>query len=1220
MVHQKTHNKRYEKLTARWARIRSQLPYWLAALVIIVSVSVGGYYIDYLNNQHYLHQQRSEVQDSLSLVRANLEGHLTGSLLAAQGLMPALQVNPDMSQETYALYAKHLFTGGTLLRNIGAAPDLIIKLMYPLEGNRAALGLDYRTLEGQSQAALKALETGAMTVAGPIKLRQGGNGLIGRIPVLIDTPDGERKLWGLISAVIDLEQFYAASGLIEAQNTLNIVIQGKDGLGQAGGTFYGDDTILRRDPVTANVELPGGHWVISAIPKEGWPSTAANAALVRAAIGLLMIIILLPALWIIYLQQKRREQQEQLFTLFELAPLGIALIDTTNGHWLKANPAMKAILGYQPDDSPTLNTKQITPSRYAKSDKKHNKKLRKTGRYGPYIKEFLHADGTRVPVRLNGVQVRGANGLPCMWAIAEDISEQQKYEERLLRQQLMMESMSEQACIGAWEVDLTTETIYWSKMTKEIHEVDDHYIPSLSTGVNFYKEGQSRDTIQQCVDNAITTGTPWSEELQIVTAKGNERWVCATGNAKFHDGQCTRLFGSFQDINERKLAEQSLRRAKNHAEAAAAAKSEFLAMMSHEIRTPMNGVLGMLNLLQSSRVSEEDKHKIHIAKISAESLLTLINDILDFSKVEAGRLLLESKEFNLREMIDDFTEIFASRAHQKGLELIVDLTGIQVSDVKGDANRLQQILTNLLSNAIKFTEAGNITLRCTSKLGPQGVTFSADIIDSGVGISSEKIHSLFEPFVQEDASTTRQYGGTGLGLAICKKLCNLMQGEIRATSTVNTGSCFSFDIQLQTANQCRYIAPDLSNNNIRIAVVSENENLASAIKNQLAAWGALVYSSTTLSHAIQWCETQHANNGSPIDLLMVDQPITTSNPPLMPGKISSDINAYRKTVLITSSLPSGTVSSYDSLLQKPVTTSGLLRLLDSVTKHSGSLISDSLDSKLTEQVAIDGHPNWLEQTRVLLVEDNPINQEVALLMLEKLKLIADCANNGYEAIQKLQNAKKGQEYSLVLMDCQMPVMDGFEATRRIRAGEAGEKARGIPILALTANAIQGDREQCLQKGMNDYLSKPIETQLLRDTLERWLLPKQAQINKEHGDNDTPVAEPITWDREKALASLFNRDDVLRNVLTHFCQQVPKRLTTLSAAADNKDAEQLTYLAHSIKGSAGQLYGITLQKLAAELESSARDSDWAAIKAQLDTFIDAYRCLAAEFAHYLGSRD
>lgn len=534
----------------------------------------------------------------------------------------------------------------------------------------------------------------------------------------------------------------------------------------------------------------------------------------------------------------------------------------------------------------------------------------------------------------------------------------------LARQQALLESMSKQAKIGAWEVDLVKGRIYWSDMTKKIHDVDADFVPNLETAINFYKEGYSRDKISAVVDQCIASGDAWNEELQLVTAKGNELWVAALGQAEYKDGNPVRLFGSFQDIDERVKSQIELQKAKEEAEAAAKSKSEFLANMSHEIRTPMNGVLGMINTLLPKESDEQKIHQLILAQSSAESLLQLINDILDFSKVDAGKLDLEEIEFNV---LQEFKKYFATVSPQikaKGLELELDFSDVETYLVKGDPNRLRQVLSNLVGNAIKFTTQGKIKIKAVIKAENGKTQLHCDVSDTGIGIPHEKVSHLFDAFTQADASTTREYGGTGLGLAIVQKLCRLMGGMLEVISEYGKGSTFSFDLYMQTASK-------------------------------------------------------------PVDINILNQQI----------KEAQELH------LLTHEAPA-----------KPLK-----------PKDAAANVNESIN--------------------ILLVEDNEINQVVAQEMLKQCGLQAHVAGNGHEALAAL---KSTSQYKLVLMDCQMPHMDGYDATQRIRAGEAGEHYRTVPIVALTAHAMKGDKEKCLNVGMNDYVTKPIDLALLAKVLTNYL--------------------------------------------------------------------------------------------------------------------------------------
>lgn len=592
--------------------------------------------------------------------------------------------------------------------------------------------------------------------------------------------------------------------------------------------------------------------------------------------------------------------------------------------------------------------------------------------------------------------------------------------------------------------------------------------------------------------------------------------------------------GLIRDITQLKQAEQALIKGKEAAEQAALYKTQFLASMSHEIRTPMNGVLGMLGLMLKAELTNEQRHRANLAKSSAESLLVLINDILDFSKVEAGKLELECIEFNLTNQISDFAQSIANLAQEKGLELIVNTRGIHHEMVKGDPGRIRQILTNLVGNAIKFTDTGEISI--VAKLEKplfNGLRLHCEIHDSGIGIAENKIENLFESFTQVDSTTTRKYGGTGLGLAIVRQLCQLMGGDVWVHSQEGVGSVFTFEIQLEPAHDRQITLPNMNLKHVPVLIVDDNATNREVLFGQLSLWEMDITEASSGQQALERLnERVKLNDEAFFKVAILDMQMPEMDGIELAQRIRKDtrFNAMQL-IMMTSMSHRGDAHLYAELgfvayFPKPVSASYLYDALQLVLSdgealnradplvtrhylqeiksvplennlHQANPPSNESDSESATNIRINtqaaSDANWPKNTRILLVEDNQINQIVAEGVLEDLQLGCECAANGLEALDALSQASEAEPYTLVLMDCQMPEMDGYDASRNIRQGKAGERYKHIPIIAMTANAMMGDREKCLEAGMSDYLSKPIDVDKLHALLKQWLAP--AALNK-----------------------------------------------------------------------------------------------------------------------------
>ncbi|MBL4583198.1 MAG: response regulator [Pseudomonadales bacterium] len=550
------------------------------------------------------------------------------------------------------------------------------------------------------------------------------------------------------------------------------------------------------------------------------------------------------------------------------------------------------------------------------------------------------------------------------------------------------------------------------------------------------------------------------------------------------------FFSSMDDITHIKEAENAMRSAKQAAEDSMLAKSQFLASMSHEIRTPMNGVLGMLTILKHGNLSETQDRQVAIAEKSANSLLNIINDILDFSKIDAGKINLEMIEFNLQEMIDDFSMSMAVLAENKQLELIVDTTELSEVIVKGDPIRIQQILQNLVGNAIKFTHSGEVVITARlKKAGGNGIFLYGKITDTGIGIPEDKVSTLFESFTQADASTTREYGGTGLGLTISKQLAELMGGGVRASSVLGEGSTFEFSVLLQRGTSKQAPEPAIFTPEKNILIVDDNQTNRNVLARQLKCWGIKTLQASGAAQAKLILENTPSEN--PVSMMLVDMHMPEVSGLALAKQLRSIEEYHPIPILLMASISDnedmhnlGKIG-IQGIFHKPVTRDDLLKVVE-MLQNNGQSHSPAANEDKTQSTVQEHVVQTNRVIKILLVEDDLINQEVATTILKNhLNVCIDIANNGQEAIDALKNSDKENPYDVVLMDCQMPKMDGFTATREIRNGNAGDANQDMAIIAMTANAMKGDKEKCMAAGMNDYLSKPIQPSLLAEKISRW---------------------------------------------------------------------------------------------------------------------------------------
>jgi two-component system sensor histidine kinase/response regulator len=784
----------------------------------------------------------------------------------------------------------------------------------------------------------------------------------------------------------------------------------------------------------------------------------------------------------------------------ENAPDVICSLDA-EGLFVSVSPASLKVFGYRPEEMIGRHYTTFVVAEDIPKTADMRTSLFSGLETTDFENRYRHRNGSSVYIMWTAYWSESEH---LMFAVARDITARKLIELDLRENELQLVEAEHIALMGNWTWDIATNTTVWSDALYYIYGLrpEDHS-PTFEGYLNVVHP-DDREYVSGLVQTVLQTGKGLSYEHRIFSSDKSVRFHHVNLKVALDEaGHPIRLYGTSQDVTDRVQLREELKRARDAAIESTRLKSQFLANMSHEIRTPMNGVIGMTDLLLNTALSAEQRSFTEAIDSSAESLMTVINDILDFSKIEAGLLHFEKIDFDLRGAVEASVELLAGRTHAKGLELASLVHTDVPTALRGDPGRLRQVLTNLIGNAIKFTDRGEVVVTVTkvSETTTSGI-LRFEIRDTGIGISTEAQGRLFQSFTQADGSTTRKYGGTGLGLAISKQLVELMGGQIGILSPPGRGSIFwftaEFEKQSQPVNTAERMAAKMPGrlSGARVLIVDDNATNRTILKHQTTSWGMIATESNSSRRALELLSAG-ATLGQPYDVAILDLMMPNMDGLQLAEAIKADPSIAGVAVVL---LPSygeagqgerARQAGIAACLQKPVRESQLYDCLSTVMARSAGaelirsarpVTPKNAHQAQSPKAEVPRQDRHFSNARIIIAEDNIVNQNVAMGQLEDLGYRAEAVLNGRELLKALEDA----DFDLILMDCQMPKMDGFAATAEIRRREGG--VRHTTIIAMTATAQDGDDQRCLAAGMDDYLCKPVKVAALRQKLERWIKP------------------------------------------------------------------------------------------------------------------------------------
>ena len=1080
-----------------------------------------------------------------------------------------------------------------------------IRWVNPLAGNEAAVDLN---LLGQkddwNDALIKAGENGEPILMQKEKLAQGGRGIIVYCPI----GKGE-NFEGFIIGVFRVEQLFdnllnpniVSNYNVSIRQNSEIVYQRTDNSKTADAKEYSSNS-------SQTIPFDNARWQLEIYPKSNQMSALkSNVDEAALFVGILFSVLL--GLAVFFAQRATRQtkilqneiiarrtaqiEQERLAAILEAGEDFIGMTEF-GGRQIYLNRAGRKMIGISADeDISSIPISALHPTRMWKLI--NEEAIPAAIENGSWLGEtaLLTKDGNEIPVSQMIIAHKDNDGeIKLLSTVVRDISEQKETERVLQKSENRYRTLLAHLPVGIVHTDTKGGVNFvneeWSRITG---------LSSEEAKGEGWANAVHPEDLERVVEEWTTKSAAVEEssyEFRFRAKDGKVSDVLARAiKQDDDDGNFTGHLATVIDITEIKKLQSELRNTRDVAIENVRLKSEFLANMSHEIRTPMNGVIGMTELLLDTKLDSEQIDYANTIKTSADSLLTIINDILDFSKIEAGRLQFEKIDFDLLNSVENVVELFAEQAKNKNFELVSLVESDVPLGLRGDPGRIRQVLTNLVGNAVKFTEEGEVSLKVLKMSETnEKVKLRFSVRDTGIGISREAQSYLFQAFTQADGSMTRKYGGTGLGLAISRQLVEMMNGRIEIESELGEGAEFWFEIELEkqtkVSSRLQNKLSDLTN--LKVLIVDDNPTNRKILMHQTESWGMKAKEAGDGFEALKKL-TEAENTDAPFDLAILDLRM-----PIMDGfKLAKKIKrepSLEKTRLII--MPSygqrgdgrkARKLGINGYLLKPVKQSNLFDCIATVMSNSAEEF-ETVDKapKLVTKHSLN--ENSAVQQRILLAEDNEINRKVTKKQLEKMGYQVDVVGDGNQAVKAL----KRQKYSAVLMDCQMPVMDGYAATAEIRRIEHG--GRRTPVIALTANAIEGERERCLSAGMDDYVSKPVKRDLLAAAIAKNIRLFGGKINMQQSMRKTKLettsSELVNFDTFNDLAEIDPQ--MLRETIELYIEHTGKRLEKLEPAVENKDADEIYRLAHTNLGSSATCGMKIMIEPFRKLEDAGRRND------------------------------